>query len=1132
VSDAQPPTDAATPAPATPTTKDRPRGGRRRRWTRRLLFTAVFLGVVYTLGGFFGVPALVKHIVAPRISEQLNGTLTIDTVRCNPFTLGIVLEDVLVTDESGASLAEVGRFEGNIGLISTVFKPGLWIRHARVFDPSVEIAIDEQGVINLASIVRPSPEPAPTPDPGQPLREIPRIVVEDLQVTGARTRFQDLRLDPPLDRTVSNLDFVIDRLDTAPGHRNEHTLTARIGDATSLDWRGFIFLDPLTAEGTLTVDGLELAPFAPYLQPFLDLELEDGRLALDASYVIAPVRVGQRLTLDLRSATLSDLRTTRDGQPLAAAQSVSVTGLRGDVDTQTVSVASVELRGADATIRRNADGGLELAQLMIPREAAADGDGDGDTPNPTPATTAPRTDLDAIEFPVERLLTGIRYLTEDLLADWTVDLESVTVVETALAVRDAAVQPPVAMDVTGIDLAAGPISSRDGFRTPFRLGAAGPDGASVALSGVADPGTAAIEVDVALENIVAARFAPYLPAELPAPLDGAELASATISVVGTLDAGPGDDGQRATWDGQLLVTGAALVRAGTEPPVSFDRFALTGRFDASVPAGGETGPMRGDWAGRLELASLAAAVDPGDGPATASVGDLTSEGRLAIVLGDGPLQLDWSGDLAVTDVRARVTGPAPAGVELDTVRLAGGVLDWADDRGTFVAESLDLDGPQLDAVLAAIDDASASPAPGTAPAPAGAPGAAPLTVRLGRLTIAGGGFAVEDRRRDPPLMLAGSDVEFTAERIDTAGGTPMTIDLASRLSDVGSVSVRGDVDPFRASPFVDVSVAVADLPLRPFSSSVGPSLGYAIDSGRLSLTLPVRVEEGRLDGRLDATLAAFHLGGRVPSRTAPDLPLKLGLDLMRDADDGIRAGFRLSGDVTDPNFSLGEIIQKAAFNFVGNVVTAPFKIIGNLVGAGDDVDLSRVACLPGAADPAPGEASTLDLLANAMRQRPALLLTITGVVGPQDEAALRDAALTELVRARTRATAGLPVTPGDAADPAVRVMRSLLAERRPDLVRPLVPVPPGRLDQVRWTAEDLRQRLRATIELAPDALDALALARAEQVAAVLSTAGGVPAERLRVVPPAEARAAAAAATGSKPPATPRPGVRFDLKPGG
>lgn len=1113
-----------------------PRGRRRRRWTRRLLITAALLTVVYTLGGFFGVPALVKHVVAPKLSEQLNGTATIASVRFNPFSLGLVLEDVRVTDEAGASVIEFGRFEGNIELIHTVFSPGLWIRHARLFDPSVEIAIDEQGALNLASIVRPSS--APAPEPGEALREIPRIVVEDLQVTGARTRFQDLRLDPPLDRTIEDLDFGIDRLDTAPGHRNEHALTARIGDSASIDWRGLIFVDPLTAEGTLTIDGLELAPFARYLRSFADLEIEDGRLALDASYAFAPVRSGQRLSLDLRSLTLSDLRATRDGQPLASARTVSVIDLVGDADTRTISVAAIELRGADAMIRRDADGRLELTQLGIPRDPGAG------APDPAPAAVpteaaadadarVPRINLDTIEFPVERLLTAIQYLTEDVLAGWTLDVASVTVTDTALAVRDAAVQPPVEIDVTRIDLAAGPISSRDGFRTPFQLGAAGPDGASIAISGVVDPGTTALEVDVAVENIVAARFGPYLPADLPAPLDGAELESATISVVGTLAAGPTPGNQsgdrRATWDGLLLVTGAALARTDTEPPVRFDRFALEGRLEAGLPAAGQPGAIRGTWDGRLDLVSLAAAVDPGDGPATASVGDLSSEGTLAFAVGDGPPQVDWSGRLAVTDVRARIDGSTSAGVELDTVRLAGATLSWADDRGTLVAESLDVDGPQLDAVLAAIDGAT-SPAAPAPPESAKAASAAPLTVRLGRLTIAGGGFAVEDRRRDPPLMLAGSNVEFTAERIDTAGGTPMTIDLASRLSDVGSVSVRGDVDPFLASPFVDVSVALADVPLRPFSSTVGPSLGYAIDSGRLSLTLPVRVENGRLNGRLDATLAAFHLGRKVPSATAPDLPLKLGLDLMRDGDDGIRAGFKLSGDVTNPNFSLGEIIQKAAFNVVGNVVTAPFKIIGNLVGAGDDVDLSRIACAAGAVDPAPGEVSTLDLLANAMRQRPALVLTITGVVSPLDEAALRDAALAELVRARTRATAGLPVTPGDAADPAVRAMRSLLAERRPDLVRPLVPVPPGRLDQVRWTPKDLRQRLRATIELDPAALDALALARAEQVAAVLSTAGGMPAERLRVVPPAEARAAAAAS--SNPPAAPRPGVRFDLAPAG
>ena len=67
-----------------------------RRWRRRLLIAAPILLVLYALGGFFGVPWALQRWAVPAANDQLNGSLSVKTFRCNPFALSLTLEGVEV----------------------------------------------------------------------------------------------------------------------------------------------------------------------------------------------------------------------------------------------------------------------------------------------------------------------------------------------------------------------------------------------------------------------------------------------------------------------------------------------------------------------------------------------------------------------------------------------------------------------------------------------------------------------------------------------------------------------------------------------------------------------------------------------------------------------------------------------------------------------------------------------------------------------------------------------------------------------------------------------------------------------------------------------------------------------------
>ncbi|QJX01540.1 hypothetical protein HML84_01400 [Alcanivorax sp. IO_7] len=70
----------------------------------------------------------------------------------------------------------------------------------------------------------------------------------------------------------------------------------------------------------------------------------------------------------------------------------------------------------------------------------------------------------------------------------------------------------------------------------------------------------------------------------------------------------------------------------------------------------------------------------------------------------------------------------------------------------------------------------------------------------------------------------------------------------------------------------------------------------------------VSLKDQRLDSTTQVAADDFYLGDRVQSDQAMDIPVKLGLSVLRDGSGMIRLPVSLSGDLSDPDFSVGGLV--------------------------------------------------------------------------------------------------------------------------------------------------------------------------------------------------------------------------------
>jgi hypothetical protein len=219
----------------------------------------------------------------------------------------------------------------------------------------------------------------------------------------------------------------------------------------------------------------------------------------------------------------------------------------------------------------------------------------------------------------------------------------------------------------------------------------------------------------------------------------------------------------------------------------------------------------------------------------------------------------------------------------------------------------------------------------------------------------------------------------------TAPDGKLTVDLKGTVDDYAPVVLAGTAQPFLDTPALDMGLSFEGIDLVLLTPYSGTYAGYAIERGLLNLDLQYSLENNRLQGDNRVVVDQLKLGERIDSEQAVDLPIELALALLTDANGVIDLAVPVSGDLADPQFSLGSVIGKAFMNLITKAITAPFNLLASLVGS--EENLERVTYPAGSATLDERGQLKLTQLAEALTQRPELTLVIEGRFNPKTDRA-------------------------------------------------------------------------------------------------------------------------------------------------
>ncbi len=1111
---------------------------------RRFLLSLPFLiGVallaLYALAGFVAAPAYIERAIPRFVQEKLHAKGEVAGIRINPFLLTFEMRGFRLSEREGEPLLALER-------LFVDFEASSLLRWALTFDeialeqPVLTLHIDPRGELNLASLVRRllalDDAPAKSADP-----KLPRVLVRHLALTRGGVSLLD-QTNPKLERAhVENIALEVRDVSTIAGADGEYSVSAKLPGDGAAAWRGKVSLAPLASQGEVTIKGLRLARVVPFVPLDLRIEEPPGVLDLGLRYRVSYSGGKFHIAADDMSAQAIgvELRPTGASAPILQLAEAKLQGGSFDLHEQRLGFAELALRGGRVSATVDESGVSDWQRLIAPRAA--------------PAAPAPATAPAAVPA------------AGGAGESWKVTLAAARIEDFALRVTDESRVQPFTAEIGRADV---------GFSATAQTGetlAAAIENLVVDLQKVTVGARGLSEPLVTLEQAKLEGGRVDLGTRAAA-ISALRLAGGAVQVVREADGSivllqlltpkqPQPEGGAAL---SLSVEQVAVerfaVRAtdkGTEPAIQYDVIDLQARLAglsttekkplryevaAKIKQGGslraagsfDLARLRADakvGATRIALAPLEPLVAKHATVKLAS-GAASADGR---VTWDGKakdLALTYAGTAALDDMLLndlagkRLLGwksLAASGIALDTAAARAAVEEvrLLEPAGTVIIDkerNLNL-AAVLRKPAAAVAAAPAATAPSgkAAPAePAKAPAAKPFAASVERVRVERGDFDFADQGLVLPFAARIQDLNGAVTGLSSDPASRAAAKLEGRVDEFGLARIDGTVSALAPKSHTDIAVTFRNVNLPPMSPYSATFAGRLIASGRVSLDLEYKIANSELQGENKIVLEQFALGDRVESPTALNLPLDLAIALLTDGDGRISVAVPVRGNVDSPEFGYSHLIWQAIRTVIVNIVTAPFRALGSLLGGGGSPP-EEIAFDAGSARLLPPEREKLVRVAKTLQQRPQLKLMVQGNYDTErDGRALREAAVRHALAERLE----VKPAPGDVPTPVPfenakvqRALEALLAERaggdgvnqyvavfekqagrKADRVNPMLAVV-GRGSADRQLYEGMFQRLIELQPLPPTALQELARQRSEGILKEITGGAGLPAAR-------------------------------------
>jgi uncharacterized protein involved in outer membrane biogenesis len=934
------------------------------RWQKLSLATGLFV-VCYTIVGFLILPAIVRLVAVSQLRQHLQREVTIAAVRMNPYTLTASVQNVVVLEPDGENrLAAFRELFVNLQSVS-LFKWAPVFKEVRLDGLYASIVLQKDQRWNFSDLLpEPStgdePPPADASSDGKPFR----FSLNNIQITQSEIHFQDDIRGKT--HHITDIDIALPFLSSLPAQTDIFVQPhfSAIINGTPFDLQGQVkpFAGSRETELRLDLRGIDLAAYMPYVPPDADFRIQSGLLDINLSLLYESFQDGTQAfrtagTIALHALDLTDAAS----RPLLNLDQLKVEIGALEPLEGIVTISEILLQGPTFTITR-----LPTDHVVRSSDALPLRDVFRNINLPPPVLKIAQVTLEGARLQMRDLKSP-----PETVADGTNDHTMIQIPRFSVG--------RTLVDIDRQTVRIDNIAGQDGLFEIRRLG----DGK--------------LNLDVFLPPADAPESPPAAPAA-PWQIDvqRVELSGYAVNGVNLI---PGDP-LAVTVDEISLDISDFSTRPDTQTTVALNcRINDTGRLETRTAL--TLTPLGADVQLGLEKVDLARFypfIKPYIGVVLAD-GDLAIDGNLSLKTSaaDPPVVV-YKGQAAITDFKTLDRLRARPFVSWQALTLSG--MDIGVNPTYLTIQDISVKNPfsrllideqgQLNLAMATVLTPEETTQPpgsetdsATPPAPAAEPeGTPPVPIKIGTIQGQGGKIIFADRSFKPGYQTTIESVETRITGLSTEATEPAKVDIKGRVDGHAPVTISGAINPLADEMYADLSFDFQQMDLTSASPYSGRYVGRTISQGKLSIKTAYHIENRALKADHDIMIDQFNFGEDVESPDDLNLPVDLAVALLKDRNGEIHIDLPVSGDMDDPEFSIGGIVLRAFVNLIVKAVTSPFALIGGMF---EGENLNQLEFEPGRTRLTPATTEKLDALIKVLYDRPSLKLEISGFADPASD---------------------------------------------------------------------------------------------------------------------------------------------------
>ncbi|MFH1152794.1 MAG: DUF748 domain-containing protein [Pseudomonadota bacterium] len=1163
---------------------------------KQISLAIIVLFLSYSAIGFWGIPALITAYLPGKLGPALHRTITIKTAAFNPYTLDMKIENIKIADPDGTPFVAVDVLFCDMCWVSLIkFMPVT--KELQIIHPQLFASRSGGGVFNFSDLAGTKTSGEKTgPEQEQSL---PRFLIEQFHLSNGQVTFTDAFVPSGFKTTIAPVDINVTNLTSLPERATTYQLSLATESGETLACEGKTGLASRKADGRLTLARVLLKKYLPYYGDLAKIDVSSGTLAVQSAFQIDASGTDVAGGVSGIQVSVNDLRLTDAANKLreVLVSGINLSGGSFSLASRTACVEKLGVESLKLSDRTQNEIKASLSTLTMNKAAVE---------LSSLKTTVDSLDLGGLTVAMEKNQAALSHLTvKEITTDIKAQAAGIEgIVLEGLAMTMENQQEKLLVDLAQLDVTkatadastqvAG-IGNIDVRTLTLKRGNPEEPLVDIQMLGITDISVNVKDRTVMTNELKAEKGEIYCSrsrngdinliqpmALFPAPdkkepkkvqpsqseggpspwtigLNILDLKDYTVDIK---DLFPQD-----AVTARLHGITATIKDFSTAPGHQFDlSLAMTvaeqGHFETS---------------GKIMIAPVTADLDVKMSDIAIKTFHPYWDQKIGILLTDGRLNSQGHVTAAInpqTDPDINFKGVVSI-VNMDTIDIftGGDLVKWNNlslegmDAGLspthltigevaltdyFARLAIGEDGRLSVMNVLRQEAANAGTTIDVTPPQAEEETRAPMPrVRIDHITLQGGQINFADSHVKPNYKADFYNLGGRISGLDSAEETRADVLLQGNLENHSPMEIKGRVNPLAPKSFVDIVLSFKDITLGPFTPYSGKYIGRKIKKGKLQIDLAYSLENRKLKAENRFLINDLVLGDTVVSPDAINLPVDLAISLLKDRSGNIDLNIPIQGDLDNPEFSLGSTILAVIRNLITKIITAPFSLLGALVGGG--TELSSVDFDAGRSDLNSQSTEILDKLATALIDRPGLRLEAEGLVDPEsDSRELRNLRLDELLAARKQLMAARnPSSPAattlSPAAPKPEAATSTAPASQPEAagqeetpaVDPALtavylaadfPKPKDETGKIKTLpAEEMKKLLLASMEVTESDLRQLALKRAETVWNYLVNTQKVDRDRVFVLDSegSQGKSAAPAPSGEKQPGKGR--VQFKLK---